>query len=46
MSEESTTSDLRLLVQRPTGLKASEIEDVMSFFASDSVWDTSGGGLG
>jgi hypothetical protein len=26
-------------------LKASEIEDVMSFFAPDSVLDTSGGGL-
>jgi ketosteroid isomerase-like protein len=46
MTEESTTPDLRLLVQRVAGLKRSEVEDLMSFFAPDSVWDISRGGLG
>jgi ketosteroid isomerase-like protein len=43
MSEEPTTPDLRLLVQRLTD----EVEeDLMRFFAPDSVWDMSEGGLG
>ena len=46
MSEQPTTPDLRLLVQRVSGLKRSEVEDLMSFFAPDSVWDISRGGLG
>jgi ketosteroid isomerase-like protein len=46
MHEESTTPDLRLLVQRVIGFQRSEIEDLMSFFAPDSVWDMSRGGLG
>ena len=46
MPEESATPDLRLLVQRVSGLKRSEVEDLMSFFAPDSVWDISRGGLG
>jgi ketosteroid isomerase-like protein len=46
MPEEPTTSDLRLLVQRLTSSKAHEIEDLMRFFAPDSVWDMSQGGLG
>jgi ketosteroid isomerase-like protein len=46
VSEESTAPDLTLLVQRVIGFKASEIEDQMSFFAPDSVWDMSRGGLG
>ena len=46
MAEEPTTPDLRLLVQRVSGLKRSEVEDLMSFFAPDSVWDMSRGGLG
>ena len=46
MPEESTTPDLRLLVQRVSGLKRSEVEKLMSFFAPDSVWDMSRGGLG
>jgi ketosteroid isomerase-like protein len=46
MSEVPTTPDLRLLVQRVSGLKRSEVEELMSFFAPDSVWDMSRGGLG
>ena len=46
MPDEPTTLDLRLLVRRVAGLKPSEIEDLMSFFAPDSVWDMSRGGLG
>ena len=46
MAEESTTPDLRLRVQRVAGVKKSEVEDLMSFFAPDSVWDMSRGGLG
>ena len=46
MPDEPTTPDLRLLVRRVAGLKPSEIEDLMSFFAPDSVWDMSRGGLG
>src|SRR6516164_5751771 len=46
MAEESTTPDLRLRVQRVAGVKKSEVEDLMSFFALDSVWDMSPGGLG
>jgi ketosteroid isomerase-like protein len=46
MPENSTTPDLRLLVQCVAGLKRSEVEDLMSFFAPDSVWDMSRGGLG
>ena len=46
MPEESTTPDLRLLVQRVAGVKKSEVEDLMGFFAPDSVWDMSRGGLG
>jgi ketosteroid isomerase-like protein len=54
MAEEPTTPDLRLLVQRVTGFqktsgaedRTSEIDDLMSFFAEDSVWDMSRGGLG
>jgi ketosteroid isomerase-like protein len=44
--EEPTTPDLSLLVQRVSGVKATELEDLMSFFAPDSVWDMSRGGLG
>jgi hypothetical protein len=46
MTEESTTPDLRLLVQRVSGVKRNEVEDLMSFFAADSVWDMSRGGFG
>jgi ketosteroid isomerase-like protein len=46
MPEESATPDLKLLVQRASGMERSQIEDPMSFFAPDSVWDMSGGGLG
>jgi ketosteroid isomerase-like protein len=46
MPEDPTTPDLRLLVQRATGLESSEVEDLMSFYALDSVWDMSRGGLG
>jgi ketosteroid isomerase-like protein len=46
MTEESTTRDLRLLVQRVAGLSRSEVEGLMSFFAPNSVWDLSVGGLG
>jgi ketosteroid isomerase-like protein len=46
MSEEPTTPDLRLLVQRLTDSKTDEIEDLMRFFAPASVWDMSQGGLG
>jgi ketosteroid isomerase-like protein len=46
MPEERTTPDLRLLVQRVGGMKRSEVQDLMSFFAPDSVWDISQGGLG
>jgi ketosteroid isomerase-like protein len=46
MPDEPTTPDLRLLVRRVTGLKTSEVESLMSFFAPDSVWDMSRGGLG
>jgi hypothetical protein len=33
-------------VQRVTGVKKSEVEDLMRFFARHSVWDMSRGGLG
>jgi ketosteroid isomerase-like protein len=46
MPDESTTPDLRTLVRRATDVWTSEIEDPMSFFAPDSVWDMSRGGLG
>jgi ketosteroid isomerase-like protein len=46
MTGEPTTPDLRLLVQRVAGVKTSEVEDLMGFFAPDSVWDMSRGGLG
>jgi ketosteroid isomerase-like protein len=53
MPEEPSTPDLRLLVRRASGLKTSEgedrtseVEDPMSLFAPDSVWDMSRGGLG
>jgi ketosteroid isomerase-like protein len=53
MPEKPTTPDLMPLMQRVTGLKTSEIEDrtseiedLMSLFAADSVWDMSRGGLG
>jgi ketosteroid isomerase-like protein len=45
MTEESTTPDLVELVQRVSGLKRSEVEELMSFFAPDSVWDISRGGF-
>jgi ketosteroid isomerase-like protein len=46
MPEDPTTPDLRLLVRRVSVLKRSEVEELMSFFAPDSVWDISRGGLG
>jgi ketosteroid isomerase-like protein len=54
MPEEPTTPDLRLLVQQMTGsskgaagLNMREIENLMRcFYAPDSVWDMSRGGLG
>jgi ketosteroid isomerase-like protein len=53
MPDDPTTPDLTRLVQRVTRWKTSEIEDrtsetedLMSFFAPDSVWDMSRGGLG
>jgi ketosteroid isomerase-like protein len=45
MTEESTTPDLRLLVQRVSRLNRSEVEELMSFFAPDAVWDISRGGF-
>jgi hypothetical protein len=45
MPDEPTTPDVRLPVQRLTGLQTSKIEDLMSYFAPDSVWDMSQGGL-
>jgi hypothetical protein len=41
MIEKPTTPDLRPLVQRVAGVKRSEVEELMSFFAPDSVWDIS-----
>jgi ketosteroid isomerase-like protein len=45
MTGESTTPDLRLLVHRVSRLNRSEVEELMSFFAPDSVWDISRGGF-
>jgi ketosteroid isomerase-like protein len=47
MPEESTTPDLVELTRRAFApLARRDVEAVISFFASDAVWDVSTGGLG
>jgi ketosteroid isomerase-like protein len=46
MCEGPPAPDLTLLVQQVTDLETRAVEDRMSFFAPDSVWDMSRGGLG
>jgi hypothetical protein len=47
MSQESTTPDLALLVQRRVdAVNARDIDAAMGFYAPDAVYDTSPMGLG
>jgi ketosteroid isomerase-like protein len=46
MADEAPIPDLRLLVQRMIAVEKPNMEDMVRFFAPDSVWDMSRGGLG
>jgi ketosteroid isomerase-like protein len=47
MAEESTTPDLVELVGRAFApLERRDVDEIMSFYAPDAVWDLSTGGLG